>query len=547
MGSQSRFPSKSKEGKHQKQWNNKKKKGNRGDGFKGSISEMNGNVFQCHGETNVSNQFNRTMEALKTYVASKFNDNIQVYLRHVIKYLEMPKIKKPDNPSNEKDPFEMEIWKREVDAYVKSKDLLHNSMGKLYVTVWSQCSEAMRSKVRGTSAYTDMDKDLDVIKLLKTIKGVSMHFDNQTYIPKSIDDAKKLFYSLKEGEHEKHPSFLKRFSNLVEVIEHYGGELGADPILLQLEQDFLSKQGRWPPPSIIVKQEGEVTTRQDLHQQFEYERNILKKSARDRYLAIAFVNRCDQDRVGEYATELHNAYINGDDRNPVNLTNAYNAVINYKPRTRKRNKSFKQNRDDKGKGRNEDDDPRDLADSGDDDVVTDDINMNTVGKGKKSCWVCGKEDHMMQDCPKKKAWDEFMKKKENANSNVQMAIMDQGEDSESDDDDNDDVFDGGMGNLMCMHIQESPKNEQLVTPTQAMIQNMNEKGVKVNNRWLILDSASTVTLIMNPNLVSNIRRCKEGEELRAYCNGGYQDTTMIADMAGYGTVWYNPNSLANII
>ena len=68
---------------------------------------------------------------------------------------------------------------------------------------------------------------------------------------------------------------------------------------------------------------------------------------------------------------------------------------------------------------------------------------------------------------------------------------------------------------------------------------MKEKGVYVNKRWLILDSALTVILIKNKDLVTNIRQCEEGEELRAYCYGGYQDTNMISELPGYGTVWYN--------
>jgi hypothetical protein len=35
--------------------------------------------------------------------------------------------------------------------------------------------------------------------------------------------------------------------------------------------------------------------------------------------------------------------------------------------------------------------------------------------------------------------------------------------------------------------------------------------------------------------------------MRVYTKGGSQDTQMIGDLPGFGTVWYNEGSLANIL
>ena len=108
MGTQYKNHSKNKGGKSNKQWNTKKK-GSQCKGFKGSVSDMKGNVFQCHGEANVANQFNQTMEALETYVSANFNEQVQQYMRHVIKYNEKPAIKRPANPPDMNDLFEEEV------------------------------------------------------------------------------------------------------------------------------------------------------------------------------------------------------------------------------------------------------------------------------------------------------------------------------------------------------------------------------------------------------------------------------------------------------
>ena len=38
-----------------------------------------------------------------------------------------------------------------------------------------------------------------------------------------------------------------------------------------------------------------------------------------------------------------------------------------------------------------------------------------------------------------------------------------------------------------------------------------------------------------------------GEGLRYYTNGGPQELNMVGEIDGYDTVWYNPESLANIL
>ena len=101
--------------------------------------------------------------------------------------------------------------------------------------------------------------------------------------------------------------------------------------------------------------EDENPSADDIKEQMEFELTVLKKLSRDRYLAIAYLTRCDTERVGEYVINLHNDYIGGDDRHPTTLTAAYNAVINYKHKDKPSSKSKKQHRDDKNQDRTDND------------------------------------------------------------------------------------------------------------------------------------------------------------------------------------------------
>jgi hypothetical protein len=55
--------------------------------FTGTVTEMNGQVFQCYGEATEKNQFARTMEELNSYVGLHFK-NHPADIKKMIKTLE---------------------------------------------------------------------------------------------------------------------------------------------------------------------------------------------------------------------------------------------------------------------------------------------------------------------------------------------------------------------------------------------------------------------------------------------------------------------------
>jgi len=62
--------------------------------------------------------------------------------------------------------------------------------------------------------------------------------------------------------------------------------------------------------------------------------------------------------------------------------------------------------------------------------------------------------------------------------------------------------------------------------------------------WILLDSQSTVDVISNKKLLTNIRDSKW--TLTLYCNAGKAIITQKGDMKGYGSVWYYHDGIANM-
>ena len=71
------------------------------------------------------------------------------------------------------------------------------------------------------------------------------------------------------------------------------------------------------------------------------------------------------------------------------------------------------------------------------------------------------------------------------------------------------------------------------------------KKVEIPKEWVLLDSQSTVSVFNNAKYLTNIRNADR--ELKVILNGGTQVSNQIGDIQNFGTVWYNPRSLANIL
>ena len=63
--------------------------------------------------------------------------------------------------------------------------------------------------------------------------------------------------------------------------------------------------------------------------------------------------------------------------------------------------------------------------------------------------------------------------------------------------------------------------------------------------WVLLDSQSTASVFKNSHYLTNIRR--SAHTLKVLTNGGPQYSSFIGEVRNFGTVWYNPQSIANIL
>jgi hypothetical protein len=68
----------------------------------------------------------------------------------------------------------------------------------------------------------------------------------------------------------------------------------------------------------------------------------------------------------------------------------------------------------------------------------------------------------------------------------------------------------------------------------------------IPDHFILLDSDSTVSIFNNSSFLTNIRNVDDPLCLKAN-GGGSQVSYQMGDVAGFGPVWYNPESVANIL
>ena len=97
----------------------------------------------------------------------------------------------------------------------------------------------------------------------------------------------------------------------------------------------------------------------------------------------------------------------------------------------------------------------------------------------------------------------------------------------------------------CPNAPNVPPTTTGTTLTQYafMLSQSHDSGIDPDS--ILLDSQSTISVFRNPKMLKNIRRSEH--TLRAITNGGYQDSDLVGDFANLGEVWFNKDSIANIL
>ena len=467
--------------------------------FRGNTDDMNGHVFQTHDESNNKQQFFKTLEALQEYINKHLDHPGDVSsLCDDFTVVDVSKHEPQDLDPTITSAAKKRIWEKQLDHYVVRINTLGDNLLHLWSVIWGQCSYNMQTKLKAHGSFTIKRSATDCAWLLKEIKGVTNAFETTKLIFVSLDKALQSYYTTYQTKNQNLDTFYKDFKAQVEVLEHYGANLGADDAYIKEVERTTTTLVKPTDVSSASSLLFDATAKQKFDTDMISYNSKVRKISRNRAIAISFIRRADRGRYGALWLDLQNQYSRGHDQYPTDLTNAYELLLNFLPPESNHLKNIT------NRPHHRSQPALQFMSAGTKVAGTDGTTHDGI-----TCYECKDEGHYASSCPKK---GKKGPKKLTMQHVTALQVVLQNESS-----------DPNTSNMTFVQNYKSP----------------------IPSSWVLLDSQSTVSVFRSPDLLSNIRR--SSETLTVLTNGGPQLSDWVGTSSLFGQVWYNPSSLANIL
>ena len=469
--------------------------------FKGSTAALNGHVFLTPAESKDPKLFERTLEEIKRYADITFTTGASDLAPLFTDELNEPSISKPKPLPDafKNDEVEIKLWEMDLKAYVKKRDALQRNLYSLYSLVWGQCSTQLQAKLQSVAEFESIKATADVVRLLREIRKVSWSMDRGINPVHSFSTAYRRFISLRQRQGVTIAEHYKNFKTLMDIVEHFAGETSYVPSkLIEAEKTEMAAEN---------EDIGEIHTSEEILTE-------ATRRAKNRLIAMQFLLSGDYKIYSSLWMDYEVRQSRGFDEYPRDLTNAYKVMVEHEKKVR---------RVDRGRQHYQDKEQQGAV------FVT----AGTDGHTYRSitCHKCKKKGHYAPKCPGIE--------EENKDTNEANVTLLNLEESSFDEEEGSDMV------FMTVHQEEVAERVDAVTNEFGITLLNGEKAI--NPQWVLLDTCSTVSLFSNEKLVTNIRPCNKGNGLITQSIGGSMRTKLVADLPNFGEVWFNPQSMANIL
>ena len=453
--------------------------------FKGETSDMNSHVFQTIDESKDATQYIKTLEALERYANKTYDVDMSSIFARPKGVL--PSIPLPKTPDASAAQVYKDLYSHEIKQFGIKKDKLTLSLKALWSVIWGQCSPNMITKLEEEERIESLKTNGDVVQLLELIHQICMKFTSKTNPILTLVKHLGFVFSYRQREKDDVHKYLELFKLMIDSISRVGGSFG---------NHFLVTK------TVMIDEKHVKATVSDADAKIVFDKldkdvqQDVKHKAENRVLAMMFLLGGRPDKYQNLLVDLQNQFIRGNDQFPKTLTDSYNLMSNYTPS-----------------------------------LTTSALDPQQQKIDQQSVYDLGMHFFQKVEPVEKQPVFEV----DNDILNFFDVVSEQ-------DDDDSSVSTTSVGVYNFSFLQRAVK----LSFNQIVTTSPEDRYADIEPTWILLDTQSNCDIFNNKRMLSSIYSV-EGPGMLLQSNGGFIKTHKMGELEGYGSVWYNKQSLANIL
>jgi hypothetical protein len=274
--------------------------------FEGKCESIKQHVYDVTPGENGFDVFSKTTTEIGEYIASNVANAGEFTLVMRPDNLGFPTLTPPEDVIDQTNMMEVEHWKDSNRRYQKAMEQRDENRKCAYAIVWGQCSPTVQDGVKASTNYAAINSNLDLIGLLGLI--CTSMYTGATSKDKIhlLLEAMDRFHAFKQGPCMDNATYLRVFQNHIEAIDHLDGDFGVHNAL------------------IVTRM---IDNNEDPDNKSAW--ITIKEAITEEVVAKYLLMKSDPKRYASLLASIQNNYVSGSDRYPKTLTKSYDMVVNY--------------------------------------------------------------------------------------------------------------------------------------------------------------------------------------------------------------------------